>query len=339
MVEEPKMHMIATEEAFATPEYLEALGNLGATSTSDLIRYAAYFLTKEPAATGLCDVETRLASMDANGVDMHLMSLTSPGVQLFDADLGTSLAKQTNDRLAELIRQYPKRFAGLAAIAPQDPAKAADEVTRAMTELGMNGIIINSHTNGEYLDERKFDPILEAAQRNKAPIYIHPTFPSDDMFKPYSVYGVSGAIWGFAAETGLHAVRMLFGGVFDRFPDLQIVLGHMGESLPYWLFRFDNIYEMMMSQGQVPAGMIKLERKPSEYVKSNMHITTSGMFSDDVLKFVIDAVGVDRIMFAIDYPFESSKAGADWIRAAPITAEQKEMILSGNAQRLFKIKP
>lgn len=333
------MHMIATEEAFATPEYLEALGKFGATSTSDNVRYAAYFLTKPEAAQGLCDVDTRLASMDANGVDMHLMSLTSPGVQLFDAELGTSLAKQTNDRLADLVRQYPKRLAGLAAVAPQDPVQAAAEVERAMTDLGLHGVIINSHTNGEYLDERKFDPILEAAQRHQAPVYIHPTFPSDDMSKPMTPYGLSGALWGFAAETGLHAIRMVMGGVFDRFPELQVVLGHMGESLPFWLFRFDNIYEMMMSQGQVPPGMIKLERKPSEYIKSNIHITTSGMFWDDVLKFGIDAVGADRVMFAIDYPYESSKIGADWIRAAPIPKEQKEMILSSNAQRLFKIKP
>ncbi|MEB0106903.1 MULTISPECIES: amidohydrolase family protein [Pseudomonas] len=333
------MHMIATEEAFATPEYLEALGKFASTSTSDNVRYAAYFQTKPEAARGLCDVETRLANMDANGVDMHLMSLTSPGVQLFDADLGTSLAKQTNDYLAGLIRQYPTRIAGLAAIAPQDPVRAADEVKRAMTELGMHGIIINSHTNGEYLDERKFDPILEAAQRCQAPVYIHPTFPSGDMCKPMMPYGLSGAIWGFAAETGLHATRMVLGGVFDRFPELQVVLGHMGESLPFWLFRFDNIYKMMMSQGQVPPGMVKLERKPSEYIKSNIHITTSGMFWDQVLKFAIEALGADRVMFAIDYPYESSEIGAEWIRNAPISAEEKEMIMSGNAQRLFKIKP
>ena len=337
MSEQPKMHMIATEEAFATPEYLEALVKVGAASANASIGLAAGFLGHPDVARRLCDIDVRLADMDAHNVDMQLLSITSPGVQVFDADLGTSLAAQINDRLAELVRQYPKRFTALAAVAPQDPIRAAAEVKRAMTELGLQGVLINSHTNGEFLDEQKFEPILEACERYQAPLYIHPTIPPDDMIKPYERYGMTSALWGFAAETGLHAVRMVLGGVFDRFPELQVVLGHMGEALPYFLFRLDNLYAMS-SQGDLPMGITKLKRKPSDYIKDNMHITTSGMFWDEVLKFGSDAVGAHRIMFAIDHPFESSKAACDWIRAAPISPEHMEMILSGNAQRLFKIK-
>jgi 5-carboxyvanillate decarboxylase len=327
--------LIATEEAFATPEYIEAFSKLAPTISSAGVRYAAQFVTDQEMGRMFSDPALRLADMDANGIDMHLLSLVSPGVQIFDADLGTSLAAKTNDRLAELVRQHPDRFAGLAAVAPQDPVQAAREVERAMKSLGLNGIIINSHTHGEFLDDPKFSPLLEAAQSYRAPIYLHPSFPPDSMIKPFEDYGLHGAIWGFAAEAGLHAVRMVVGGVFDRFPDLQIVLGHMGEGLPYFLFRLDNVYGFLRRQ-HVP-GMPRLKRNPSDYVRSNIHITTSGMFWDDLLGFGAKTLGAERILFAIDYPFESYRIARDFIANASISSVDRAKIMSQNAERLFNI--
>ena len=331
------MRLIATEEAFATPEYIDAFLAVASTSQSAGVRYAAHMIAHQQTAQRLCDVELRLADMAAGGIATHLMSLVSPGVQIFEPDRASALAMKINDEMASLIRRHPNKLAGLAAIAPQAPAEAAAEIDRAINVLGLSGVIINSHTNGEFLDDAKFEPILAAAQQHHAPIYIHPTFPPDGMIKPFDRYEIHGALWGFAAECGLHAVRMVLGGVFDRFPDLQVVLGHMGEGLPYFLFRLDNIYQMLMSQTAPPPGMLALKRKPSEYIKTNMHITTSGMFWPDLLDFAIKAVGPEHILFAVDYPFESSRAASDFIVKAPISAEDKTRITSGNAERLFRI--
>lgn len=329
-----KMHVIATEEAFATPAFLKAFLKEAEKSNSPGITYPAMILKRQAMADRLCDMDVRIAEMDAAGVDMHLLSVTSPGVQVFEAQQATELAAQLNDELAAHIRRFPARLAGLATVAPQDPVRAADEIDRAIGKLGLNGIIINSHTHGEFLDDRKFDPLLEAAQRNRAPIYIHPTFPPDDMIKPFQKYGLEGALYGFAAETGLHAIRMVMGGVFERFPELQIVLGHMGESLPFFLFRYDNVVRFLNANAP---GLVTLERPPSEYIKSNIHITTSGMFWDRLLQFGIDTMGIDRLIFAIDYPYESSQIACDWLRAAPISDEEKAAIFSGNARKLFRI--
>lgn len=271
-----KLPLIATEEAFATPEFLKAFLDFAASSTNRGVRYAAELLARPALQSKLTDMEVRLAEMDANGVDWHLASLVSPGVQVFDADQGSALASQVNDALAAHIRRHPGRLCGLAAIAPQDPERAAGEIGRAMTELGLNGIIINSHTHGEFLDDPKYAPIFAAAVRYKAPIYLHPTFPPDEMIKPFEHYNMTGAIWGFGAETSLHAVRMILGGVFDRHPDLQVVLGHMGEALPYWFFRLDLMYRKLLARADQAPGMVRLARAPSEYVRSNFHFTTSG---------------------------------------------------------------
>jgi 2,3-dihydroxybenzoate decarboxylase len=331
------MRLIATEEAFATTEYIDAFLAVASTSESAGVRYAARMIAHQQTAQKLCDIELRMAEMDAGGVDVHLMSLVSPGVQIFDADRATHLATKINDDMAALIRRHPDRLAGLGAIAPQDPIRAAAEIDRAINVLGLNGVIINSHTSGEFLDDTKFEPILAAAQKHRAPIYIHPTFPPDAMIKPFERYEIHGALWGFAAECGLHAVRMVLGGVFDRFPNLQVVLGHMGEGVPYFLFRLDNIYQMLMSHTPRPPGMLALKRKPSDYIKSNIHITTSGMFWPDLLDFAIKAVGPEQILFAVDYPFESSRAASDFIVKSPISATDKTRIASGNAERLFRI--
>jgi len=282
----------------------------------------------------LLDVEhERLEIMDTNGVDVQLLSLTAPGVQTFPPAEGTALARLANDRLAEMIGKHPGRFAGLAAVAPQDPQAAAAEIDRAVTELKLNGVIINSHTGSEYLDEEKYWPLLEAAEALGAPIYIHPRSPAAQMAAAFKKYGLEAAIWGFQADTGLHGLRLICGGVFDRFPGLRIVLGHLGEGLPYWLYRLDNMHPVRSSYRTRPV----LSLTPSEYIKRNFAITTSGMNWAPVLRFCIEAVGADNIMFAIDYPYQGTEGAVRFLDEAEISDEDRRKIYHRNAERIFGI--
>ena len=217
--------------------------------------------------------EQRIKEMEEDGIDMQVLSLIAPGVQVFDAATGTSLARKVNDELYRIVQKYPGKFAGLAAIAPQDPMGAADELERAVKDLGMKGASINSHTRGEYLDDRKYRVIFERAERLGVPIYIHPRMPSPAMVKPYLTYpALATAMNGFAAEVSLHALRLILSGLFDEHPGVKIILGHLGEGLPFWLWRLDNRWLKM------PQGMI-IKKRPSYYVKNNFFITTAGNFS------------------------------------------------------------
>lgn len=334
------MRLIATEEAFAPREYIDAYLKLSDGLDSAASRYLAIYYRKEEMVRQLTDLDYRIAEMDRFRVDMHLLGITGPGVQAFDAELGTELATIANDTLAAAIGRHPTRFAGLAAVAPQDPAAAAHEVHRAMSELKLNGIIINSHTHGEFLDDPKFWPIFEAAVVHDAPVYLHPTFPADSMIEPYSHYGMMGALWGFGADTSLHAVRMIMGGVFDAFPTLKIVLGHLGEALPFWLGRLDNRYQNIVRRGGLePLGMKRLERLPSEYFRSNFWVTTSGMMTTPPLQFCLDMFGPERVLFAIDYPYEQTAEAMAFIADAPLDAESRRLVTHANAETLFRIAP
>ena len=181
----------------------------------------------------------RSADMDASGVDMHILSLVMPGVQMFEPKQASELASLANDRLSEVIKRYPTRYAGLASFAPQDPIAAVKEMERAIKKLNLNGFIVNSHTKNAYLDDPQFLPILEAAESLSRPLYIHPRAPSDGMAGPFRDYRLEGAVWGYGVETATHILRLIFGGIFDRFPKLKVVIGHMGEALPFWLGRLD----------------------------------------------------------------------------------------------------
>ena len=224
------MRLIATEEAFAPSAYIDEYLKLAKRLETAPSRYLSLYYTRPEAVRQLTDLDYRLAEMDEFGVDMHLLSIASPGVQAFDAGLGTELATLANDQLAGAIARHPTRFAGLAAIAPQDPVRAARELKRGVRELKLSGAIINSHTHGEYLDDPKFWPIFEAAVECDAPIYLHPAFPSESMIGPYSDYGMMGALWGFGADASLHSVRMILAGVFDTFPTLQCPSGSAGST-------------------------------------------------------------------------------------------------------------
>lgn len=332
----PAMRRIATEEAFATPEQVEAM-TAACRSTwqnLDLVLWRQLTNTRIPSVLKerLLDVDhERLRIMDELGVDMHVLSLTAPGVQMFDADTAAGIAASANDQLAETIARHPGRYAGLAAFAPQDPRRAALEMERAISRLKLNGFILNSHTNGEYLDDPKYWPILEAAEALDAPIYIHPRCPSDAMGAAYRDYRLESATWGFQAETGLHAMRILLSGVLDRYPKLKLVLGHMGEGIPYWLWRIDYTYNAF----RVPAERMQLT--PSEAFKRNFTITTSGVNSHATLKFVLEVLGVERVMWAIDYPYQAAPGSVEFMNTAPVSDADRHKLFHGNAERVFKI--
>lgn len=332
---------IATEEAFAIPEWFEAMDSIPATSPEiNEVRLLQSLQRVPTLRRGLLDFDYRLQGMDETGVDMHLLSLTTPGVQSLDAARGVALARLANDRLAEVIAKHPTRFAGLAAVAPQDPDAAAREIDRAMATLGFNGVLINSYTHGEYLDHPKFAPILAALVGHRAPLYLHPRVPAPAMVQPYTEHGLLGALWGFAADTGLHAMRLIMSGVFDRYPGLTVVLGHMGEAIPYWFWRIDNMYKRGAGATNASArGFTPLRKLPSQYFRENFYITTSGVNSHANLKFAIDLLGTDRIMFAIDYPYESSAESVAFLDTAPITTGDRDRIAHRTAERVFGIRP
>ncbi len=335
------MRKIATEEAWCIPEVATALGDVvrAGGGNLDLALLAGVYNAPPGAAPRflpqLLDTDAvRLAEMDETGVDMHLLSLTAPGVQMFKPELGTSLARLANDRLAEIVRKRPTRFAGLASFAPQDPAAAVKEIDRAITGLRLNGLIVNSHTENAYLDQPRFWPILEAIEALRVPLYIHPRAPSDGMAAPFRDYRIESAAWGYGVETGTHAVRLMLSGVLDRFPGLHIVLGHLGEALPFWMWRLD----YMGAPGARAAGRAN-KLKPSEYFRRNFAITTSGVEDPLALRFCIEKLGVESIMWAIDYPYQRTAPAVAFLDAAPLSDAERALISHGNAERIFRIAP
>ena len=319
---------IATEETFGTSEVYDATAKLIASNPVDEVGLGVPPKGSELVQQLLNLGEGRIAAMDEGRIDKQLLSLWSPGVQIFESQQAVELAALTNDQLAAAVGKYPDRFAGLTTIAPQDPEAAALELERGMTSLGLHGGLINSYTKGEYLDDKKFWPIFEAAEANNAAIYIHPRKPAPKMYEPFSEYTMDGAMWGFHADTSTHAIRLLLSGVFDQFPNLTIALGHMGEGLPFWLDRLDKIAARYEAD---------IKRKPSEYFRDNCVITTSAMFWDPILELSLKVLGPDRILFGVDYPFAPSAAGTRWLDAAPIEHEVRKKIYSENANRVFHL--
>lgn len=339
---ERSFRRIATEEAWAIPEQRAAIAGIARSNWQNLdvrnLRGGSEAAAgsggpapANPLARRLLDVDgERLEQMDRDGVAMHVLSLTSPGVQLFDTETAVSMATLANDRLAEIVRRHPTRYAGLASFAPQDPQRAAKEMERAVRDLKLHGFVVNSHTNNEYLDLEKFWPILEAAEALDSAIYLHPRSPADTMAAPYSDYNMHAAIWGFQAETGTHAMRLILSGVFDRFPRLKIVLGHMGESIPYNLWRADHWYHYRRS-------VQRSSLTPTEVFKRNFLITTSGVEHQPVLDYCLQVLGADNIMWAIDYPYQESAPATRFLNEAQISDSDKAKIFHLNAERVFRL--
>jgi len=336
---------IATEEGFNIPEVARATARLLPGLAAKEPGEAAVFGVDRPRSGDeapppwlrqLGDIGAgRIADMDAAGIAMQVLLLSSPGVQMFEAGEARELSQLANDRLADAIGKFPGRFAGLAAIPPQDPAFAARELERAVNRLGLNGAIINSHTGGHYLDEAPYRPILEAAAALEAPIYIHPRAPSPQMVGPYLDYAMVGAIWGYAVEVSAHALRLIFSGVFDALPSLRIVIGHMGEGIPFFLDRIDTHYADGAGRAR---GSKPLSRRPSEIFRDHFTITTSGMNWGPALRLALETLGPERVMFAADYPFENARTAVERIDALRLEPGTLAAFYHRNAERVFRIK-
>ena len=336
---------IATEEAWAPRHLLERyrklLQSTPAAWDPGFHSLWGHFLGTTPRATALAariqDLgEGRLRDMDASGIARQLLLLTAPGVQVFDAPTGSALARETNDELAQHIARHPTRYSGLAAIAPQDPRGAAQELERAVKTLGLKGAVVNSHTQGEYLDAPKYWEIFEAAQSLDVPLYIHPNTPSPAMIQPFLTRGLEGAVYGFSVETGLHLMRIVVGGVFDRFPKLRLVVGDLGEGLPFWLFRLNFMHRSSVASQRYP-GMQPLQRKPSEYLKDNVWVTTSGMQWEPAIRYSQSVLGMDRVMYAMDYPYQFVAEEGKGTDGRPISDADKKLLYQTNAERVFRL--
>lgn len=335
---------ISTEEAFAPPEMLKMYLDLYQSRSLDDPGFDSlwgfYLTSMEPRPVAirekLIDLdEIRLADMDASGIDRQIISLTAPGVQVFDTATAVALATSSNDQLAEAINRHPDRFSGLCAIAPQAPHLAAQELERCV-KLGFKGIINNSHTHGEYLSDPKFWEIFEAAEAMDMPIYLHPNTPPKNMIAPMLEAGLDGAIFGFGVESGMHLLRIITAGVFDRFPKLQMIVGHMGEALPYWLYRLDYMHAAGVKARRYEC-MKPLQRKVSDYLRENVFITNSGVAWEPAIKFAQSVIGVDRIMYAMDYPYQFSLQEVVDLDNMDMSDADKKMFYQGVAEKVFKL--
>ncbi len=327
---------IATEEAWISHETMEGYRKLLAgKSLNDPgfeSQWGGYFSGTSRLLERLLDIgDGRIRDMDAAGIDVQILSLTAPGVQVFDAPTASRLSTSSNDEAAEAVRRHPERFRALAAVAPQDPKAAAREIQRARQQLHFNGVIINSHTMGEYLDDHKFWEIFEAAEAYDMPIYLHPQTPSPAMIKPYLDRGLERAILGFAHEVSVHLLAIITSGAFDRFPRLKIVVGHGGEGLPFMLYRIDYMY--LNARFKLP----KTQLKPSEYMRRNVCITSSGLAYAPAITLAQRELGMDRVLYAMDYPYQYDIDEVHYSDAFPLSAAEKKMFFQTNAEKVFNL--
>jgi 2,3-dihydroxybenzoate decarboxylase len=342
----PSYKRIATEEAFATREQIAGFRRLLADGYDDpgfKSLWGFYLGSHSERARFIIDRlqdlgAARIADMDASGIDMQVLSLTSPGVQVFDAATANALAASSNDELADAIAKYPHRYAGLAACAPQDPRRAAQEIERGVGKLGLRGVIINSHTQGERLDDPKFWDIFAAAEALDVPVYLHPNAPPRDMIGPYLEAGLDGAVFGFQAETGLHMLRIIVAGVFDRFPKLKMIVGHCGEALPFWMYRIDYMHRAQVAANRYPQ-LRKLERTPGEYLRDNVYVTNSGVAWEPAIMLCHQVMGPDHTLYAMDYPYQYLPSEVTVSDELPMSDADKKKYFQTNAERLFKLVP
>jgi len=336
---------VATEEAFATREQIDGFLRLIREGRADkgLTSLWSYYgqSPSERAMTILERLlhldERRIADMDATGIDVAVLALTSPGGQPFEAEEAKGIVRRANDQLAAAVERYPTRYVGLTSIVPQDPDWSVDEIRRGARELGFKGVMVNSHTQGRYLDEPFFDPIFRALAEVGQPLYIHPQTPPDNMIDPLLEAGLDGAIYGFGVETGMHLLRLMTTGIFDRYPDLQIIAGHGCEALPFWLYRLD-----YMHQGAVRSQRYErikpLKKGLVECMRENILATTSGLPSPPSIKLCIEVMGEDRVMYAMDYPYQyvaDEVRTHDNLNLPPATLRK---LMQTNAERVFGFK-
>ncbi len=316
-----KPYVIALEEHYWDPDLVATFPGREGKRISDVERR-------------LLDMgELRLGEMDEAGVDVQVLSHGAPGTQKMAPELAVRMARQTNDRLHAFIQTNPKRFAGFGLLPTPDPMAAADELERAVTRLGFKGAMIHGLTNGRFLDERQFWPIFERAQALDVPLYMHPSFPSPAVANAYyNDYAtqypeILGPALGFTVEAATAAIRLVLSGVFNQYPRLKIILGHLGEGIPFLLWRIDQ----SLSRPGNAGGSFR------DVFREHFWLTTSGNFSDTALACSIAEVGIDRIMFSVDWPFISNALGTGWLDNAPLSAPDKIKVFSGNAKQLLKL--
>ncbi len=284
----------------------------------------------DPLIQKLLDLgDGRLQNMDKAGIDVQVMSLTSPGVEQFDPADGTPMAKEANDFLHEAVQKHPDRFVGFAALAPRNPEAAADELERCVTKLGFKGWKTHSNYGGEFIDDQKFWPILERAEKLDAVIYLHPAVPNIPQLSKYGIV-LAGPPFGFGIETCITMVRLIYSGALDRYPKLKIMLGHYGEGLPFLIHRIDFAY---LKPWFDPEATPKLKRKPSDYLRENVYYTTSGNYFKGAFDCTYEAVGPDRILLATDYPYEEPGECMSFLEGLPLKEKDREKLYSGNARR------
>ncbi len=315
------VHKIALEEHFLNPgleEYwLPTIANVDPKVASGLLARLKDF------------GDMRLQAMDSAGIARSVLAIAGPGVQNErDAAVARRRAAESNDFLAREVAKRPDRYSGFGHLPMQDPKAAADELERCMAELKFCGAMINGHTNGQYLDHPSLHPFWERAEALQATIYIHPTDPIAPSPALAGVEGLRRATWEWGFETGSHALRLVFSGLFDRFPRARVALGHLGETLPFLLWRFDSRAKLYG---------VKLAKKPSDYIKQNIVVTTSGMCAAEPLDCTLAALGKDRVMFAADYPFEQAAEAGEFLDKTPLAEPMREAIAFKNAVRELKL--
>ncbi len=322
--------VIAIEEHFTTQLYRE---HVGATEFRNFFITALSDQLGHDIPTQLFDLgDERLRHMDAVGIDVQVLSFGSPGPQGFAREIAIPMARDANDRLRQAIDRHPDRFAGFAALPTADPDAAAQELERAVKGLGFKGTMIHGHQQGSFLDDKKYWPIFACAASLDVPVYLHPTMPHPDAIKAYftGYEELQGAAWGFAVDTSCHFLRLVYSGLFDAYPTLKIILGHLGEGLPFAMHRLnDRSYKAAARRG--------LKKMPLQYLKDNLFVTTSGNWFEPALVCTLLALGVDNILWAVDWPYEANKTAMDFFDNLALSDVDKEKIAHRNAERILRM--
>lgn len=290
---------------------------------------AGQHLVAKMLSTVLDVGERRLARLSAGGVDKAVLSSLATVQGVLDPTAALRIAREANDAMAKLVQQQPDRYAGFATVPLQDPKAGADELERGVRQLGLKGTMLFGQTNGLYLDDDVFSPFWERAQALDVPVYLH---PADALVQPVTFAGRSelmGPVWSWTAETAAHTLRIIYGGVFTRFPRARLILGHMGETLPYLAWRLDTRTKYLPG----PAGALV----PSEILRRNVAVTTAGVFANSPLACALTELGEDNIMYSIDDPFESAPDAEAWFKKAPIAGETRDKIAWKNAARMLRL--
>jgi len=321
------MKTITLEEHFLTETYVRATEEYSAKTGMQFPEMQAKLLDLGAG---------RIAAMDEAGVDLQVMSLVAFGLEGLSAADGTAVARDVNDELAAAVAAHPDRLAGFATLALKDVGEATKELQRCVTKLGFSGVMVNGMVEGRFLEDMHFLPFFEAAAALDVPVYLHPAPPPEPVRDAYYSWlpGEMGRMlsiagWGWHSETALHTLRLIVAGLFDKVSGLELIIGHMGEGLPFALAR---------SSGML-SGPAKLKQTVAEYFKTNIHLTTSGYFTLPPLRCALEVVGIERMMYSVDYPFSANTKGRDFLEkvAGVLSAKEMEMLVGGNAAKVLRL--